>query len=234
MKLETLTCFAVEIPVRGGSYAMSRNRVLRSFSSTVVQVMAEDGTSGFGEACTLGGNYLDGFPGSAQAAIRELAPFVLQCDPLEPNVLADGMDALLIGHLPGKAAIDIATWDLRGKLLGLPAARLLGGVKQQSFGAFQAISLGSPAGMAGEVTQMADLGFRRWQLKLGDDPWEPPGRSAPSPTCCQQTQRCHGGTRPARRHHRPAQLSRHRLLHRRPHALLLPESRADTVRPPIR
>ncbi len=170
MKLETLTCYAVEIPARGGSYAMSRNRVLRSFSSTVVQVTAEDGTSGFGEACTLGGNYLDGFPGSAQAAVRELAPFVLQCDPLEPNVLADGMDALLNGHLPGKAAIDIAMWDLRGKLLSLPVARLLGGVKQQSFGAFQTISLGSPAGMAGEVTQMADLGFRRWQLKLGDDP----------------------------------------------------------------
>ena len=27
--------------------------------------------------------------------------------------------------MPGKAAIDTAMWDLRGKLLGLPAARLL-------------------------------------------------------------------------------------------------------------
>jgi L-alanine-DL-glutamate epimerase-like enolase superfamily enzyme len=157
----------VEIPAKDGSYSMSRDRVLRSFPSTVVQVTAEDGTSGFGEACTLGANYLDGFPGSARATINELAPFVLECDPLEPNVLVDGMDYLVIGHLPGKAAIDNAMWDLRGKLLGLPVARLLGGVKQHSFGAFQAISLGSPAAMAAEVTRMADLGFRRWQLKLG-------------------------------------------------------------------
>ena len=168
----------MEIPAKDGSYSMSRDRVLRSFPSTVVQVTAEDGTSGFGEACTLGANYLDGFPGSARATIRELAPFVLQCDPLEPNVLADGMDSLVIGHLPGKAAIDNAMWDLRGKLLGLPVARLLGGVKQHSFGAFQAISLGSPAGMAAEVTRMADLGFRRWQLKLGDDPL---GAAQPGP-----------------------------------------------------
>ena len=170
MKIQKLACYAVEIPAKGGTYAMSHGRELRSFPSTVVQVTAEDGTSGFGEACTLGGNYLDGFPGSARETIRELAPWVLECDPLEPGVVADGMDTRIIGHLPGKAAIDIALWDLRGKLLGLPVARLLGGVKQDSFGAFQAISLGTPAGMADEITRMADLGFRRWQLKLGDDP----------------------------------------------------------------
>jgi cis-L-3-hydroxyproline dehydratase len=62
MKLDKVTCYAVEIPAKDGSYTMSKNRVLRSFPSTVVQVTAEDGTSGFGEACTLGANYLDGFP----------------------------------------------------------------------------------------------------------------------------------------------------------------------------
>jgi L-alanine-DL-glutamate epimerase-like enolase superfamily enzyme len=170
MKVETITCYAVEIPAKDGTYVMSRGRELHGFLSIVVQVTAEDGTTGFGEACTLGGNYIDGFPGSVQAAVRELAPFVLQCDPLEPNVLVDGMDALVIGHLPGKAAIDAAMWDLRGKLLGLPVARLIGGVKQRSVAAFQAISLGTPAAMAAEMTRMAGLGFRRWQLKLGGDP----------------------------------------------------------------
>jgi cis-L-3-hydroxyproline dehydratase len=168
--LASLACYAVDIPARGGSYTMSHGRTLTSFPATVVKVTAQDGTTGFGEAGTLGGNYLDGFPGSARETIRELAPWVLECDPLEPGVLADGMDARLIGHLPGKAAIDIALWDLRGKLLGLPVARLLGGVKQRSLAAFQAISLGSPEEMAKDVGYMSGLGFRHWQLKLGDDP----------------------------------------------------------------
>ena len=149
---------------------MSHDRVLSAFPATVVKVTAEDGTTGFGEACTLGGNYLDGFPGSARETVRELAPWALECDPLEPGVLADGMDARLIGHQPGKAAIDTALWDLRGKLLGIPVARLLGGVKQHSLAAFQAISLAAPEAMALEVTSLAALGFRHWQLKLGDDP----------------------------------------------------------------
>jgi L-alanine-DL-glutamate epimerase-like enolase superfamily enzyme len=51
MKLQTVTCYAVEIPAKDGFYAMSRDRVLRSFPSTVVRVTAEDGTSGFAEAC---------------------------------------------------------------------------------------------------------------------------------------------------------------------------------------
>jgi L-alanine-DL-glutamate epimerase-like enolase superfamily enzyme len=168
--LASLACYAVDIPARGGSYTMSHGRTLSAFPATVVKVTAEDGTTGFGEAGTLGGNYLDGFPASARETIRELAPWVLGCDPLEPAVLADGMDARVIGHLPGKAAIDIALWDLRGKLLGLPVARLLGGVKQASLAAFQAISLGSADEMAEDVGYLAGLGFRNWQLKLGDDP----------------------------------------------------------------
>ena len=243
MKLQTVTCYAVEIPAKDGSYAMSRDRVLRSFPSTVVRMTAEDGTSGFAEACSLGANYFDGFPGSIQATIRELAPFVLQCDPLEPNVLADGMDALIIGHLPGKAAIDTAMWDLRGKLLGLPVAGLLGGIKQESFGAFQAISLGPPATMAAEVSRMADLGFRRWQLKLGDDPLVTAQRVhaavsvLPAGSDLLTSDANRGWTSSAgsaRGHDRPRPLPRDRMLHRPAHALLLPESRAIRAQTAIR
>lgn len=40
MKLQTVTCYAVEIPAKDGSYAMSGDRVLRSFPSTVVRAAA--------------------------------------------------------------------------------------------------------------------------------------------------------------------------------------------------
>ncbi|MDT4997974.1 MAG: cis-L-3-hydroxyproline dehydratase [Mycobacterium sp.] len=170
MKLHSISCFSVDIPAAGGSYVMSHGRDLSAFPATVVKVTADDGTTGWGEAGTLGGNYLNGFPGSARETVKELAPFVLTCDPMDAGVLADGMDALLIGHLPGKAAIDTAMWDLRGKLLGLPVATLLGGIKQRELGAFQAVSLTSPQGMADEALSFVDLGFRRFQLKLGDDP----------------------------------------------------------------
>ena len=147
MHIRELSCFAVEIPTQSDEYVMSRGRVLTSFPRTVVKVVADDGTTGYGEACTLGSNYLDGFPASAREAGRLLADsWVFECDVFEPNVLVDGMDALMIGNRTAKAAIDIAMWDVRGKLLGRPVAQLLGGIKQRTFPAFKAISIDTPTG----------------------------------------------------------------------------------------
>ncbi len=170
MRLTELSCYAVDIPAPHGRYVMSHGRVLTSFPATIVKITAEDGTAGYGEAGTLVSNYLDGFPGSTHETVRLLASWVLACDVFAPGVLADGMDQLVIGHLTGKAAIDIALWDLRGKLLGQPVAALLGGVKQTSMPGFTAISLGGVEEMLAEVEQAAAGGYRAWQLKLGDDP----------------------------------------------------------------
>ena len=170
MKAREISCFAVDIPTQHANYVMSHGRVLDSFPSTIVKVTAEDGTVGYGEACTLGSNYLDGFPASARETVRLLADWVLDCDVFEANVLVDGMDDLVVGHLSGTAAIDIAMWDLRGKLLNRPVAQLLGGVKQSTFRAFKAISLASIDEMVQATHEAADFGYRGWQLKLGDDP----------------------------------------------------------------
>lgn len=176
MNVDEISCFVVDIPTPHGHYMMSRGRRLETFESIVVKVTAEDGTVGFGEACTLGSNYLDGFPASAIDTIKLLAKFVFECDVFEANVLVDGMDELVIGNLSGKAAIDVAMWDLRGKLLNLPVAQLLGGVKQSSFARFKAVSLASPREMVDEVKEATDLGYRAWQLKIGDDPIEDAAR----------------------------------------------------------
>jgi L-alanine-DL-glutamate epimerase-like enolase superfamily enzyme len=170
VRLIELSCYAVDIPAPHDSYVMSHGRVLNSFPATIIKITAEDGTAGYGEACTLGSNYLDGFPGSTHETVRLLASWVLACDVFAPGVLVDGMDRLVIGHLTGKAAIDIALWDLRGKLLGRPVAALLGGVKQASMPGFKAISLGDVDEMLAEVERAAARGYRAWQLKLGDDP----------------------------------------------------------------
>lgn len=170
MKLKAISCYAVDIPTQHDHYAMSRGRVLTAFPSTVVKVTGEDGTVGYGEAGTLGSNYLDGFPESTHATVRRLAEWVLTCDVFEAGVLVDGMDHLVIGHLTGKAAIDIAMWDLRGKLLGRPVAQLLGGVKATSMPGFKAIGLGPVDDMVARVHEATARGYRAWQLKLGGEP----------------------------------------------------------------
>jgi cis-L-3-hydroxyproline dehydratase len=169
-RVRELAYYEVDIPPQKDTYVMSHGRELTAFPSTVVKVTADDGTVGYGEACTLGSDYMDGHSASARATIRLLADFAIDCSVFDAGVLVDGMDELVVGHLPGKAAIDVAMWDLRAKLLGMPVAALLGGVKTRTVDVFQAISLGSPSYMADQIGEAAALGYRCWQLKLGDDP----------------------------------------------------------------
>jgi cis-L-3-hydroxyproline dehydratase len=170
VKIKCLRCFSVDLPLATGSYTMSHGRRLTGIQTTIVEVTAEEGIAGYGEACTLGSNYIEGFAASTQAAVQELAGVVVGSDPLQTDVLLDRMDLAVRGHMPGKAAIDAALWDLRGKLLGLPTHILLGGCQQASYPVFHPLTLADPERMAEEASEMAAAGYRCWQLKLGDEP----------------------------------------------------------------
>jgi L-alanine-DL-glutamate epimerase-like enolase superfamily enzyme len=170
MHVTEVTCYRVDIPAHGGNYAMSGGRRYDAFPSTVVRVQASDGTCGYGEASTLGSDYLDGFVASTQATVRELAPLILGCDVLDAVGLVRDMDRAVRGHYPGKSAIDIAMWDLRARLLGVPVATLLGGITQDRIPAFMAVRVGSTEDMVTEAESLLARGFRRIQIKVGDDP----------------------------------------------------------------
>ncbi|MGH7643600.1 MAG: mandelate racemase/muconate lactonizing enzyme family protein [Candidatus Dormibacteria bacterium] len=170
LRLERLRCFSIDLPLKTGKYVMSHGRELERIETTVVELTADDGTVGYGEACTLGTNYIEGFAATVQATIRELTPVVLEAPVFGVDVTLTRMDAAVEGNWAGKAAIDAALWDLRGRALGLSVAALLGGTNQEDYLVFHPISLTEPAAMASEASHMAEQGYRAWQLKLGDDP----------------------------------------------------------------
>jgi cis-L-3-hydroxyproline dehydratase len=171
-KLVALNCYKLTLPFATGSYTMSHGRTLTGVESTVVEIRTDSGLAGYGEACTVGSNYIEGFAGSVQAAVRELGSVALACDPYDYDVLVHRMDDAVKGHFPAKSAIDAAFWDLRGKLLDLPVAALIGGFHQRSYPVFHPISLDTIENMLRETQRMIDLGYRNWQLKLGNDPLE--------------------------------------------------------------
>ena len=96
--------------------------------SAFVRVHTDTGLSGLGEASPMQG-------GLASVAMikHDVAPLLLGQDPLDHAVLLDqamhtlvklGPEGALTGAL---AALDIALWDLKGKLTGLPIYKLIGG-----------------------------------------------------------------------------------------------------------
>src|SRR6185312_12900286 len=124
----------------------------------------------YGEVCPLGPFYLPAYAGGVRAGIAELGPHLLGENPLHLGQLNRRMDAALKGHAYVKSGLDMACWDILGKVTGQPVCLLLGGRYGEDFGLYRAISQDAPEAMAERVAAYRAEGYRRFQLKVGGDP----------------------------------------------------------------
>jgi L-alanine-DL-glutamate epimerase-like enolase superfamily enzyme len=80
------------------------------------------------------------------------------------------MDAVLRGQHVAKAGLDIALYDLAGRLCGWPVHALLGGSIRDRVQTAWVVGLGTLDEMAAEAAEYADRGFRHLKVKGGTDP----------------------------------------------------------------
>src|SRR5437870_4905061 len=172
MKIDRILAYQVDLPLHEGSYKWSGGKSVTVFDSTVVQVETDAGLTGYGEVCPLGPFYLPAYANGVRAGLAELGPHLLGEDPLQLARLNRRMDAALKGHPYVKSGIDMACWDVLGKVTGQPVCTLLGGRYGTDFGLYRAISQDTPAAMAERVAGYRAEGYRRFQLKVGGDPAE--------------------------------------------------------------
>ena len=90
-------------------------------------------------------------------------------DPLRTEIVAERCGAIA-GNQVARGAVDLAVWDLAGKILGCPCHTLLGGFADDVAAAHM-VSFGEPAAMADEAVATRDrLGVRTFKVKVGRDP----------------------------------------------------------------
>ena len=169
MNIKRILAYKLELPLREGSYSFSRGRSIRAYDSTVVRIETDVGIVGFGEVCPLGPSYLPAYAAGVRAGIMELGPHLLGHDPTEVGVMSRLMDQRLKGHPYVKSPIDMACWDILGKLAGVPVSTLLGGCHGEAVPCYRAISQDTPERMAESVAYYRADGYRRFQLKVGSD-----------------------------------------------------------------
>jgi L-alanine-DL-glutamate epimerase-like enolase superfamily enzyme len=169
MKITRIRSYRVELPLHEGNYKWSGGKSVSVFDSTVVEVATDAGVVGHGEVCPLGPFYLPAYAAGVRAGLAELGPHLLGENPLELLKLNRRMDAALKGHAYVKSGIDMACWDILGKVTGQPVCTLLGGRFGEDFGLYRAISQEAPDAMARRIADYRAEGYRRFQLKVGGD-----------------------------------------------------------------
>jgi L-alanine-DL-glutamate epimerase-like enolase superfamily enzyme len=170
MKISRIRAYQVDLPLHEGSYKWSGGKSIDVFDSTVLAVETDDGQVGYGEVCPLGPFYLPAYAAGVRAGIKELGQHLIGWNPLHLGSLNQRMDAAMRGHAYVKSGIDMACWDLLGKVAGQPVCTLLGGRYGDDFVLYRAISQEEPDAMAAKVAGYRDEGYRRFQLKVGGDP----------------------------------------------------------------
>jgi len=153
-------------PVFDANYTMASKPAL------LVEVETDTGLLGLGEAAHFGGPLVS----TATVIEQELRPHLLGQDPRETERLWELMHRRAYKHARGGiviaaiSGVDIALWDLRGKLAGMPLWRLLGGYRRRvpayATGGFYAEGKGVRE-LADEMRAYCRHGFRAVKLKVG-------------------------------------------------------------------
>ncbi|MFG2504717.1 mandelate racemase/muconate lactonizing enzyme family protein [Streptomyces rubiginosohelvolus] len=154
-------------------YPASSHLVLprRGQYATLVKVHAEDGTVGIGECYGLPSPQV-----TATVVSTVLAPLLVGQDALATTAVWERLyqGQAAGGHnrgfyLEALAGIDLALWDLRGKLAGVPVHRLLGGPIREKIDCYASpVALhADPADSARQALGFVEQGFKAFKVKIG-------------------------------------------------------------------
>jgi len=170
MHITEIIAYQVDLPLHEGSYKWSGGNSVSVFDSTIVAVKTNSGLIGYGEICPLGPAYLPAYAAGARTGIAELAPHLIGLDPTQLGVVNHRMDQAMRGHPYVKSAVDMACWDLLGKVCSQPVVTLLGGRYGDDFALYRAISQDTPEAMAASIGKYRSQGYTKFQLKVGGNP----------------------------------------------------------------
>ena len=171
MKIQRITLFQHDLPVKGGAYRMA-NASVTHLDSTIVRIESDCGAVGWGETCPVGPTYAPSHAEGARVALTAMAPQLIGTDLDKPVLLNRKMDSLLNGHRYAKAAIDIAAYDAIGKKTDRSVADLLGGTVTERVPSYYATGVGEPEEIARIARDKADEGYSRLQIKISGRPVE--------------------------------------------------------------
>jgi L-alanine-DL-glutamate epimerase-like enolase superfamily enzyme len=140
----------------------------------VVRITDDDGRVGWGEA-----HHGQNPTAMAEIVEKGLGSLIRGADALDSEgiwarlarqqIVTHGLGA---GSVIALSGIDIALWDLKGKIMGQPIYRLLGGAPKRIRAYAGGLSLGfkAPEALETEVRALVDSGYTAIKMRVGDHP----------------------------------------------------------------
>ena len=165
MKISSVEAIPVSVPY---SHAERSSRVQRGgVSDVIVKISTDDGYVGWGESCSGADT------ASIECAVNAMANFVIGRTPWDIEAIARDVygaglwDYRIQTANFAYAGIDMALWDLCGKISNQPIFRLFGGAVRNEVEYFYYLAASSPDDVAVQVQLGVARGYSYFYLKVG-------------------------------------------------------------------
>ena len=173
MKITDIAIHVLKTPL-AEPFAFSQGWV-RQRAATLVEVITDQGISGWGEAFAQG---LEPPEIAATVIDKALRPLVMGADPCDTEVLWHRMYHMTRDYgrkgsvVAAISAVDMALWDIAGKFYNAPVYQLLGGafrtrVQPYATGFYRIQGQGEGKRLAEEALRHFEAGFSLMKVKLG-------------------------------------------------------------------
>lgn len=170
MKITAIETVPINVPITQERATYGARGAHLTSPFLLVKVHTDEGPVGLGEvSCTPGWSGEDQVT-AAHVIATYLAPRLVGQNPTEVTRLAAAMHAGLANNPFTKAGVEIALWDLLGKVAGLPVYRLLGGPVRECVPTKYSVSGLAPERAAAIAAWAVAQGFRAMKVKVGIEP----------------------------------------------------------------
>ena len=150
-------------------FVTSRKRY-GSLCFCIAEVVTDQGTIGYGEsreAPQITGETTESI---ASVIEKKLAPALKGMNPFDIEQIHGLMEQQVCANWAAKCAVDLALYDIMGKIANLPVCRLLGGRSSKEVETSKAVGLGSTEGVLDEAVSLVEQGYSTLKIKTGVDP----------------------------------------------------------------
>lgn len=141
----------------------------RSYSYGVyVKILTDEGVYGLGEALP-NANVTGETQDSVIAAIMRMKQFLIGLDPCDIENVHTAMNKAIFANPAAKAGVDLACYDIMGKVKQMPVYKLLGSCVNK-IATDMTIGINPPEEMAQDAVNYVNDGFRYLKVKCGINP----------------------------------------------------------------
>ena len=166
MKITSIKTKKVELELKEPFVTAALSRT--SQPTILVKVETDEGIIGYGESVPTR-HIVGELPDSIEIIIKEIENKIKGENPLDIESIHRTMDKFIVGNNGAKAGIDIALYDIKGKLMNQPLYKVLGGFSNQ-IESDVTLSINKKEEMVESAIKYVKAGFKILKVKIGLEP----------------------------------------------------------------